>query len=106
MKVREGSEATSEAEAGTSLVVIDGELDASSAPRLGAALHRLIDDGATSLTLDCSKLDFIDSQGLGVLVGVSRRLRDSGGSLRLRGAGNQAVRVLRLTRLDQVFVVE
>ncbi len=95
-----------EPEVDSSLVVVEGELDASSAPRHGAVLHRLVDEGATSLTLDCSNLDFIDSQGLGVLVGVSRRLRDAGGSLRLRDAGSQMARVLRLTGLDQVFVLE
>ena len=93
-------------EGGGPSVVVDGELDAGTAPRLGAALHRLVDDGRTSLTLDCSGLDFIDSQGLGVLVGVSRRLKDAGGSLHLQGARSQLRRVLRLTRLDQVFVLD
>lgn len=91
---------------GSPPVIVDGELDASTAPRLGAELHRLVDEGRTSLTLDCSGLDFIDSQGLGVLVGVSRRLRDAGGSLHLRGARSQLLRVLHLTRLDQVFVLD
>ena len=91
---------------GGALVVVDGELDIGTAPRLGAALHTLVDEGATTITLDCSGLGFLDSQGLGVLVAVSRRLRDAGGSLHLRGAGTQICRVLRLTRLDQVFVLE
>ena len=89
-----------------SLVVLEGELDIGTAPRLGAALHSLLDDGATTITVDCSGLDFLDSQGLGVLVAASRRLRNAGGALHLRGAGTQLCRVLRLTRLDQVFVVE
>jgi len=93
-------------EGGGPVVVVDAELDAGTAPRLGAALHRLLDEGATTLTLDCSGLDFIDSQGLGVLVGVSRRLKDAGGSLHLHGARSQLLRVLRLTRLDQVFVLD
>ena len=89
-----------------SMVVVDGELDASTAPRLGANLHQLIDAGAPSITLDCTDLAFIDSQGLGVLVGVARRLRDAGGSLHLHNAGSQLRRVLQLTKLDQVFVVD
>jgi len=93
-------------EAPGQMVALGGELDAGTAPRVGADLHRLIDAGAASITLDCSDLAFIDSQGLGVLVGVSRRLRDAGGALHLHNAGNQLLRVLRLTRLDQVFVVD
>ena len=89
-----------------SLVVVEGELEAGTAPRLGAALHALVDEGATTITVDCSGLAFLDSQGLGVLVAASRRLRDAGGALHLRGAGAQMARVLRLTRLDQVFVLE
>ncbi len=89
-----------------SLVIVEGELDAGTAPRLGAALHSLLDQGATKITVDCSGLAFLDSQGLGVLVAASRRLRDGGGALHLRGAGTQICRVLRLTRLDQVFVLE
>ena len=91
---------------GSSLVVVEGELDAGTAPRLGAALHSLVDEGATLITVDCSGLAFLDSQGLGVLVAASRRLRDAGGALHLRSAGTQLCRVLRLTRLDQVFVLE
>lgn len=87
-------------------MLVDGELDAGTAPRLGAALHSLIDQGATSITLDCAALQFIDSQGLGTLVGASRRMTDAGGALHLRNAGTQLVRVLRLTRLDEVFVLE
>ncbi len=95
-----------EPDGGGPLVFIDGELDAGTAPRVGAALHSLIDQGATSITLDCADLRFIDSQGLGTLVGASRRLRDAGGALHLRSAGTQLVRVLRLTRLDEVFVLD
>ena len=87
-------------------MIVEGELDAGTAPRLGAALHSLLDQGATKITIDCSGLGFLDSQGLGVLVAASRRLRDAGGALHLRGAGTQICRVLRLTRLDQVFVLE
>ena len=85
---------------------MDGELDVGTAPRLGAALHRLVDEGRTSLTLDCSGLTFVDSQGLGMLVGVSRRLKEAGGSLHLQGARSQLLRVLQLTRLDQTFILE
>ena len=88
------------------LVVVEGELDAGTAPRLGAALHSLVDEGATMITVECSGLAFLDSHGLGVLVAASRRLRDAGGALHLRGAGTQLSRVLRLTRLDEVFVLE
>lgn len=91
---------------GAPVVVVDGELDARTAPGLGVALHRLVDEGASSITVDCSGLVFLDSQGLGVLVAASRRLKEAGGALYLRGVSTQITRVLRLTRLDQVFVLD
>ncbi|MEO5680278.1 MAG: STAS domain-containing protein [Acidimicrobiales bacterium] len=91
---------------GAPVVVVDGELDARTAPGLGATLHRLVDEGASSITVDCSRLAFLDSHGLGVLVGASRRLKETGGALHLCGVGTQITRVLRLTRLDQVFVLD
>lgn len=99
-------EATVPGGGGAPVVVVDGELDVGTAPRVGAALHRLVDEGRTSLTLDCSGLNFVDSQGLGMLVGVSRRLKEAGGSLHLQGARSQLLRVLHLTRLDQTFILE
>lgn len=95
-----------EPDGGHAVVVVEGDLDAGSAPRLGVALHRLIDEGATSVTVDCSGLSFLDSHGLGVMVAASRRLTEAGGALHLREVGSQVRRLLLLTRLDQVFVLD
>jgi anti-sigma B factor antagonist len=48
-------------------------------------------------------LDFIDSTGLGVIVGALRRIREGGGELTLAGARGAVQRVLEVTRLDQAI---
>ena len=93
--------------AAEAVVPLAGEIDVSSAPRLRAELHGRIDVGTQNLVLDVSELAFIDSAGLGVIVGAARRLRDErSGSVVLRGVQPQLLRVLRLTRLDHVFEIE
>ena len=60
-------------------LVLGGELDAHSAPRLAASLDDL--DAAATITLDVSSLDFMDSSGLRVVIEADQRARESAGSL-------------------------
>ena len=52
-------------------VALEGEVDVYTAPRLKAQLVELIDDGCISIIVDLEKVAFIDSSGLGVLVGAA-----------------------------------
>ena len=83
---------------------VAGDVDLASAPELRARLKDLIDPGPTFVVLDLSELVFIDSTGLGVLVGVHRRVKEAGGEVRLASAGPRIMRVLSVTGLDRVFV--
>lgn len=84
-------------------VKLRGECDIASAPRLREALRPLMPPEVTQLKVDVSGLDFIDSTGLGVIVGALRRLRQGGGDLSLTGAKGAVLRVLEVTRLDQAI---
>jgi anti-sigma B factor antagonist len=55
--------------------------------------------------VDLSQVSFIDSTGLGVLVGAEKQMRDAGQALRLVVTQPQILRLLELTGLDQVFTV-
>jgi len=80
-----------------------GELDSINAPRLRTVLGELID---TEVVVDLSGLEFIDSSGLGVLVGALKRFDAAGHRLRLRAPTTAIARVFSITGLDQAFVVE
>jgi anti-sigma B factor antagonist len=84
-------------------VKLKGECDIGSAPALREALRSLTPPAVTDLVVDVSELDFIDSTGLGVIVGALRRIREGGGELTLSGARGAVQRVLEVTRLDQAI---
>ncbi|MCU1449195.1 MAG: rsbV [Acidimicrobiales bacterium] len=91
---------------GQSVLTLAGDVDAYSSPQLRERLTRLIDDGALSLVLDLSGLQFLDSTGLGVLVGAQKRLTQADGELVLRSPRSGARKVFELTGLDQIFTIE
>ena len=93
------------ASAGSTVVEVAGELDLNSAPELRNCLHQTIDTGSHQLVVDLRQVDFIDSIGLGVLVGAKRRLGGPDGSLHLVCAEGLVLRVLRITGLDRMLPV-
>jgi anti-sigma B factor antagonist len=81
---------------------VAGEVDLYTASELRQRVIGLIDDGILHLIADLRDVDFLDSTGLGALVGSLRRLRVREGSLELV-TGGQILRILRLTGLTRVF---
>src|SRR5690606_25670313 len=61
--------------------------------------------GATSVVVDLRRVDFLDSTGLGVLVGALKRLRLAGGQLALVCDSEKLLKVFRITALDRVFTL-
>ena len=91
---------------GTAILEVHGDADLHSAPELRERLRMAVDDGATSLVVDFSDLTFIDSTTLGVLLGSMRRLRQTGGRMRLVVPGQDVRRIFELTLLDRVFPLD
>jgi anti-sigma B factor antagonist len=91
-------------ENGTSRTVrLEGTCDLATAPELRAALQPLVPPDVQEVIVDVSQLEFIDSTGLGVILGSMRRLREGGGTLRIAGAAGTVRRVLEITDLDKVI---
>jgi anti-sigma B factor antagonist len=83
---------------------VDGEIDVATAPQLRDALAGLVDDGARRITLDLAAVGFVDSSGLGVLVGALRRLEEqAGGRLRVEGVQDSVRKVFEITGLGPMF---
>jgi anti-sigma B factor antagonist len=82
---------------------VGGEVDVYTAPRLRERLIELIDGGARSVIVDLGGVDFLDSTGLGVLVGALKRLRAVDGTFSLVCAKEPLLKIFRITALDQVF---
>jgi anti-sigma B factor antagonist len=84
-------------------VMINGSLDVATAPELRDLLVGLIDDGHHRFILEMSHVDFVDSIGLGVFVGVVHRLRPYDGTLAVAAPAPQARKVFELTQLTSVL---
>jgi anti-sigma B factor antagonist len=82
-------------------VALRGELDISTAPRLEDELRRIEAAGPATLVLDLSKLDFMDSTGLRLVLNADARARDAGRRFALVRGNEMVQRVLRITRLDE-----
>ena len=79
------------------MVLLRGELDAFTAPDLGALIRALADNGHTEIVLDLGSLDFMGAAGLGVIATMSARQRLAGGTLALRSPSSIVQRILDLT---------
>ncbi|NYI58117.1 STAS domain-containing protein [Cellulomonas soli] len=87
------------------VVTVSGEIDVSSADALRDRLGLLLDEDRTDLVVDLRAVAFMDSTGLGVLVGTLKKVRTVGGRLELVVDTERLLRLFQLTALDQVFTV-
>jgi anti-sigma B factor antagonist len=87
------------------VVDVRGWVEISTAPRLRDTAIRLIDEGRLHLVIDLSGTVFIDSTGLGVIVGILHRLRSRDGSLAIAGAKDRVHHAFQVSRLNQVLTL-
>ena len=92
-----------ERESGVTVVALTGRLDLLTAPAVKARLAEEVAAGRRKLVIDLDAVSFIDSSGLGALIGALKAARVAGGDLRLARAPEQAQVILRLTTLDRVM---
>jgi anti-sigma B factor antagonist len=88
---------------GWTLARVGGELDVATAPRLREQLLAAITSGGPRLILDLGDVDFLDSTGLGVIVGLLKRARTLGGDLRLVCPSPAIRKVFEITALDRTM---
>ena len=82
-----------------------GELDVASAPKLRQAIVRIVgeSEGPPLVVVDLAGVDFLDSTGLGVLLGGLKRVRARGGALALARAEPQVRKVFDVTRVVEIL---
>ena len=85
------------------VIQVTGEVDVYTAPMLREQIRELVAKGAVHLIADLGRIDFIDSTGLGALVGGLKRLREAGGSLTLVITAPRILRILQITGLTKAL---
>jgi len=88
---------------GAVVVRLSGRLDLVSATEVRQVLSRAVSDGRRWLVVDLGDVSFIDSSGLGALIGGLKAARRAGGDLRIARPTEQARIVLQLTNLERVL---
>jgi len=87
------------------VVAVAGEIDVYTAPKLREQIISLVDEGQYDLVVDMSGVEFLDSTGLGVLVGGLKRVRAHDGSLALVCDEERILKIFRITGLTKVFPI-
>lgn len=90
---------------GVPVIKLEGEVDIYTCPQLKETLLRLIDEGEYHIVIDMQKVPYIDSAGLGVLVGARRRVGEHDGSIAIVNPNPSVYKVLEITRLTRIFDV-
>src|ERR1700722_3206274 len=90
---------------GTAIVAVAGEIDVYTSPLLQEQLVQVLREGTSSIVLDLSKVTFLDSTGLGVLITGLKRCRSADGDLVLVTAQPNVLKVLEITGLNDVFKI-
>ncbi len=90
---------------GRTIVAVGGEIDVYTAPRLRDRITELVAAGTYDLVIDMEAVEFLDSTGLGVLVGGLKKVRAHDGSLSLICHQDRLLKIFRITGLAKVFVI-
>ena len=83
----------------------DGGLDSHNAEEFVNELGRLVEAGARKLIVDCSRLGYISSYGIAVLVRLHKKLAARGGDVKLAALDTMVARLIQVTGLDRVFQI-
>jgi anti-sigma B factor antagonist len=94
---------TTRTEGERTVVEVGGEIDVYTAPKLRETLVSLVDAGHYRLVVDLERVEFLDSTGLGVLVGGLKRVRTHDGSLALVCTQERLLKIFRITGLNKAF---
>jgi anti-sigma B factor antagonist len=92
-----------EAGDGCAVLRVAGEVDLATAPAVREHVRDLVARGAVHLIVDLSDVVFLDSTGLGVLVGGLKRVRAHDGSLMVVITADHVLRIFQITGLTKVF---
>jgi anti-sigma B factor antagonist len=82
-----------------------GSLDMYSFPRLESQLNTLFDQGQFQVVLDCRRLDYVGSAGLGALISLAKRAREHDGDVRLLGVPDRIYKIIELLGFTKVLTL-
>ncbi|MBD0424575.1 STAS domain-containing protein [Streptomyces sp. TRM S81-3] len=88
---------------GWTVVEVTGDVDAHTAPRIREAVIALLNEGHRHFVLDLCPAPFLDSMGLGMIVAITKRIRDREGSLRLTCVNDKILKIFGICDLRRIY---
>jgi anti-sigma B factor antagonist len=92
-------------EGGVTVIDVEGQLIVGNRQELKHKVIEELENGARKFLIDFSRTGYIDSSGLGVLVSLSKKIREQGGELRLANLNEDLRTLFELTKLDTLFQI-
>lgn len=90
---------------GVVMVAVEGQLIVGNRQELKNLVHEALERGGRKFIVDCTRTGYIDSSGLGALVSMSRKVRETGGEMRIAGLNEDLRSLFELTKLDTLFEI-
>ncbi|MDK2564554.1 STAS domain-containing protein [Romboutsia sedimentorum] len=87
-------------------ISLQGELDVSTADKLKEHLHSLADKKIIDMKINLTNLEYIDSTGLGVMIGILKKLKISDKEIYIINPKSNVKKIFTITGLDKIFKVE
>jgi anti-sigma B factor antagonist len=88
---------------GVAVIGLSGEVDVYTSPRLKQEIVDLLNSGTHKLVVDLTGVEYLDSTGLGVLIGGLKRAREREGDLKLICDNLRILRIFEITGLTKIF---
>ncbi len=88
---------------GNKVLDVMGEIDVYTAPQFKEAVNGIVDGGQKHLLINMAGVTYMDSSGFGTLLSATKRLKPKGGTVNLVKCNGAIDRILRITRLNQIF---
>lgn len=88
------------------LVEAEGEIDIYTSPKLKEDVSKALEDKKADIVMDCKKLSYLDSTGLGTLIGILKIIRENDYKIYIRNLKPNIRKLFDITELDKVFTIE
>ncbi len=85
------------------VIKLEGAVDAHTAPQFEEAVQKVIDDGQNNIVVDCEKLSYISSAGLGVFMGFVEEVREAGGDIKICGLTEKVKQPFEILGFESLF---
>lgn len=86
-----------------SVIRLEGFVDAHTAPQFEQAVQTVIDEGRHRIVVDCEKLTYISSAGLGVFMGFIEEVREQGGDIKICGLSPKVKQPFEILGFESLY---